>query len=262
MMHIKCIKDALRSILNLKKKEKKYWNLFKMKYSHYNNYLEYFEAIYMDEPLNKWHYFDVLPNTFLTNNISESLNAMIKRDWTNRERKPLHLFFNTLKEGIIQLSKERKSFKKDVIFPTEVKIKGSQLEEKKIFLKFKDYYFLNKNEEGKVEVEKAKKFLDLTYNNLDDFKSDVTSLVVLNWNNTSKESICYCTRGFKYGVCHHKVALEIHLKIQNKIVLIIPAKKRGRKRKSPSSLQKEEEEIIQEIGKRVKKSRPEKMPKE
>ena len=85
-----------------------YWSLFKEKFDSYDSYHDYFEKTYIDSINNKWHYYDVEPNVFLTNNICESLNASIKKDWTNRERKPLHIFFRILKEGIIEIAKEKK----------------------------------------------------------------------------------------------------------------------------------------------------------
>jgi len=41
------------------------------------------------------------------NNIGESLNLMIKRDWTHWERKLSQLFFKTLAEGIKDLLKTK-----------------------------------------------------------------------------------------------------------------------------------------------------------
>lgn len=67
---------------------------------------------------------------------------MIKRDWTNRARKPLHLFFKTLKEGLIELSKEVKPWISQVEVKTEQKLKGTELEEKKIIIRKKNYYLV------------------------------------------------------------------------------------------------------------------------
>ena len=85
----------------------KYWLLFKKKYFHYKNFTNYFEKTYINSLTNKWHYYDVEQNVMLTNNVCESLNAMIKRDWTNRERRPLHIFFDILKSGLMDLAKEK-----------------------------------------------------------------------------------------------------------------------------------------------------------
>ena len=76
--------------------------------SQYDSYFEYFEKTYVDLINNKWYYYDVEANVFLTNNICESLNPVIKRDRINIERKPLHLFFRILKEGIIDIAKDKK----------------------------------------------------------------------------------------------------------------------------------------------------------
>jgi len=86
--------DLMHSMVT-KENFETYWSLFKTKYSKYPSYIEYFQKTYIDSEFSKWHFFDVPPNTLLTNNISESLNAMIKSDWTNRERKPLHIFFKS-----------------------------------------------------------------------------------------------------------------------------------------------------------------------
>ena len=185
----------------------KYWSLFKEKYKQYQKYLEYFESTYIHSVCNKWHYFDVVPNTFLTNNISESLNAMIKRDWTNRERKPLHLFFATLVEGIKDLSKAKKLFQNEVNITTEMKIKATKLAEKDLFVKKGNYYFLKKIGDDKIDISIVERFLQLNYQDVNDLKNDYNRMHILAWNNSTKSAICYCTRGFKFGVCAHKLAL-------------------------------------------------------
>ena len=198
---------------------------------------------YVNSPLSKWHFFNTEPNTFLTNNCSESLNAMIKRDWTNRERKPFHIFLRTLKDCIFQLSLEKKTFQSEIEANTNLQTAGANLQSKNLFVNFKEYYFLKKKqEEGQVSMSQARRFVNLTYTNLKDFKSDCLNLIVLKFNNSPKSVTCFYNSGFKYGVCVHKVALEIHLKLRQKIVLLVPKKKRGRKRKAAPALSRQEDE--------------------
>ena len=71
--------DQMQSMIT-QKHFKVYWNLLKVKYADYKSYIEYFESTYINSIYNKWHYYDVKPNIFLTNNACESLNALIKRD--------------------------------------------------------------------------------------------------------------------------------------------------------------------------------------
>ena len=73
------------------------------------------------------------------------MNATIKRDWTNRERKPLHLFFEILIEGLKDLSKSRNQFKNEIEISTELKIKATKLFEKDLFIQKGNFYFLKKN---------------------------------------------------------------------------------------------------------------------
>jgi len=76
-------------------------------------------------------------------------------------------------------------------------------------------------------------------------------MYILAWNNTSKSAICYCTRGFKFGVCVHKLALEIVHGTMKKVVELVPQKKR-RKRKSPKALDKDEPQQQTKKDKRKK----------
>ena len=230
----------------------KYWILFKKKYEKYKSYTEYFESTYIQSIFNKWHFFNVPPNTFLTNNICESLNSLIKRDWTNRERKPLHIFFNILKEGLMDLSKEKKFFKYEADIPTEMKLKATQLLDKNLFTKCEGYYFLNKDETEKVSLTTAKNFLTINYNNVDDFKTDFIKLIVVSFDRNLNSAICYCSRGFKYGICHHRLALEMLHGVRNRVIVLVPAKKRGRKKKATPALDRDEE--INPVGKKVKKT--------
>ena len=50
------------------------------------DYLEYFEKIWVNGSFKFWKFFNRESNTFLTNNITESLNALIKRELTERKR--------------------------------------------------------------------------------------------------------------------------------------------------------------------------------
>jgi len=232
-----------------------YWKLFKGKYSNYKSYCEYFENTYINSIFNKWHYYDVKPNIFLTNNACESLNALIKRDWTNRERKPLHIFFNILKEGILELAKENKPWKVQVEITTELKLKATELAEKNIFVKKDNYYFLDKAEKEKAEKTKIERFANITYSNIDDFKSDFEDLIILSWDQSKKLAICYCSQGFKFGICHHKYALEIYQGTRARLVKLAPTKKRGRKRKTATALVHQHEEgEHRPPGKKVKKN--------
>ena len=83
-----------------KKHFDKYWNLFQNEFSCYSSFIEYFSQQWVCEEskTNKWMYYHCETNVLLTNNICESLNATIKRDWTNRERQPLNIFLQTLKD--------------------------------------------------------------------------------------------------------------------------------------------------------------------
>jgi len=180
---------------------KKYWELFKIKYSNYKEYLNYFEKTYISSESNKWHYFDVLPNVFLTNNICESLNATIKRDWTNRERKPFHIFLNILKEALIDLAKEGKIYKFKVEIKSEMKFLATQLEAKKLFVKKKDYYFLDKEEKKRIEINQINQYFDLKYTDVDSFQADQLSMVILRLYPSTKKATCFCKFGFTKGMC-------------------------------------------------------------
>jgi len=83
--------DAMRKSVN-QLQFNKYYDLFKAQYSHYNSFLEYFEKQWVSQSskTNKWTFYQSDSNVLMTNNICESLNATIKRDFTNRERLSLH----------------------------------------------------------------------------------------------------------------------------------------------------------------------------
>ena len=85
---------------------------------------------------------------------------------------------------------------------------------------------------------------------MDEFRSNYNKIIILKWETES--STCYCNRGFKYGVCSHRLALEIVHGKMKKVVMLAPLKKRGRKRKSPKALQYEEEQQQPKV-KRIKK---------
>ena len=223
---------------------KKYWELFKIKYSNYKEYLNYFEKTYISSESNKWHYFDVLPNVFLTNNICESLNVTIKRDWTNRERKPFHIFLNILKEALIDLAKEGKIYKFKVEIKSEMKFLVTQLEAKKLFVKKKDYYFLDKEEKKRIEINQINQYFDLKYTDVDSFQADQLSMVILRLDPSTKKATCFYKFGFTNGMCHHKLALEMNIGSLAKTVVLLPNKVRGRKRKAESAFHKQEEQIL------------------
>ena len=221
----------------------KYWQLFKKEYLIYDDYCKYFEDTYINSNCNLWHFFDVDANVFLTNNCCESLNSMIKRDWTNRERRPLHIFFKTLKDGIYQLANQNKPFIPEVEVTTNLQIEAAKLESKGLFVKFKDYYFIQKkHDEGKISMDQAKRFVNIKYSNLTDFKKDCLTMNVLKVNNTEKTVTCFCSSGFKSGVCVHKLALEINLKFRQKLVLLVPKRRRGRKRKAATAMNYQQDE--------------------
>jgi len=237
----------------------KYWAFFKTKYKKYSGYTTYFDKTYIKGAFTKWYFFDVVPNIFLTNNKCESLNTTIKRDWFNRDRKPLHLFFDCLKQELIDLTikKNLKEFK----IHTETKIRATQLEAKNIFVNKGDFNFIDKKETAKPEIAKINRFLSLIYKDVDQFKSDLFSLVILKHNSLTQSATCFCNSGLKYGICHHKLALEILKGVSKRVVMIVPKKKKGRKRKSPQAYIKEDESELskepQPQGKKVKRcSRP------
>jgi len=161
---------------------------------------------------------------------------------------------------MIELAKENKPWQDHVELTTSIKLRATELAEKTIFLKKQNYYFLEKTEKEKVDKAIVDRFINISYANLDDFKSDLHHLIILFWDNRAKLSICYCSQGFKYGMCHHKYALEITLGTCAKLVRLAPAKKRGRKRKTASALilQPGEEEP-KPPRKKVKKSARNKM---
>ena len=61
-------------------------------------------------------------------------------------------------------------------------------------------------------------------------------------NNTEKTVICFCNSGFKCGVCMHKLALKINLKFRQKLVLLVPKRRRGRKRKAATAMNYQQDE--------------------
>ena len=71
---------------------KVYWNLLKVKYADYKSYIEYFESTYINSIYNKWHYYDVKPNIFLTNNACESLNAELNKGLDQQGKEALAHF--------------------------------------------------------------------------------------------------------------------------------------------------------------------------
>jgi len=232
----------------------KYWSLFKEKYSHYQSYLDYFEKTYMTDIAGKWHYYNVRPNVFLTNNVCESLNSVIKRDWTNRERKSLHIFFNILKESLIDIAKEKRVFKTTPEINIQIKCRATDLEAKNLFINKNNYYFLKKNETEKVDMEMINRFLECDYHDIDDFKNDLLNCVILKWDPISKNASCYCKIGFTTGLCHHKLAVEMSHGVIAKTILLEPNKKRGVKRKARSALVIEEESQIVQVSKKTKKN--------
>jgi len=234
----------------------KYWTLFTNKYCNYKSYCDYFAATYINSRMNKWHFFDIEANVFLTNNICESLNATLKRDWTNRERKPLHIFFTILKDCLIDLAKENKVFKLKVEPKTDHKILASDLEKKNLFVKRNNYYFLDREEKVRPSHTMLTNYLTANYDNIEEFKSNHQSLIVLSWNSILKKATCFCRKGFLQGLCHHKIALEMTEGVIPKLLRLMPNKKRGRKRKEPLAWSKEEapnpNEIPSQKAKKVK----------
>jgi len=164
-----CI-DNLHSMIN-EKYFSHYYHLFKLHFSLYSEFLEYFEKEWVcsDSKTTKWRYFGCEPNVLMTNNICESLNASIKRDYTNREKKPLHQFIKTLKQIFIDLSLENKTIMTSLDISPKLKFAATQLEEKKVFLFRKFYYFLDRSYENKPSLDDVDNFLECKFDNLIEF---------------------------------------------------------------------------------------------
>ena len=97
---LKSIRTAMRKSVS-QQQFNKYYDLFKAQYSHYNSFLEYFEKQWVSQSskTNKWAFYLSDSNALMTNNICESLNATIKRDFTNRETAFASIFSNS-KRGV------------------------------------------------------------------------------------------------------------------------------------------------------------------
>ena len=103
-------------------------------------------------------------------------------------------------------------------------------------------------------MDQAKRFVNIKYSNLIDFKKDCLTMNVLKVNNTDKTVTCFCSSGFKSGVCVHKLALEINLKFRQKFVLLVPKRKRGSKRKAATAMNyQQDDENLEGEPERFKK---------
>ena len=96
------------------------------------------------------------------------------------------------------------------------------------------------------------RFLDLKYDSLEQFINDIKELCVLKWNKKDKAT-CYCRRGFSYGICEHKLGLEMFLKALSVPVRLKPNKRRGRKPKATSALNQESSSIQQRLRSKAKR---------
>jgi len=190
----------------------------------------------------------------------------------NRERKPLHQFLKSLKVIFLDIAKENKQIKTESLITTNMKIFASQLEAKKLFIFRRDFYFTvfprNLGSQKRIFREKQKNrilrgsnisreycihrdchsklsskmidaFLDSKFTKLEDMKDSLKKIVMLRFKRQKKKVTCFCKEGFAYDKCLHKLALEIYLGIQPRIVLLLPNKKRGRKRGATKALEKD-----------------------
>ena len=77
---------------------------------------------------------------------------------------------------------------------------------------------------------------------------------VLKVNNTEKTVTCFYNSGFKSEVWVHKLALEINLKFRQKLVFLVPKRRRGRKRKAATTMNHQQgDENFEGEPKRFKK---------
>lgn len=236
---LNCVDDMQGSITQVQ--FDKYYELFKNEYFQYQEFLDYFDTYWVSQQskTTKWRFFDMEPGIFLTNNICESLNSSLKRDYMNRERKPLHQFLKTLKDIFIDISNENKKLKESPLITTNMKITAAQIEAKKLFIFRKGYYFTHKDCHSKLSLSVIDAFLDGRYTNIADMRANLKIIVVLAFNNVKKEVTCFCKEGYTYNHCLHKMALEIYLGVRERIVLLQPNKRRGRKRRATKALEKE-----------------------
>ena len=222
---------------------------------HPTQFLEYFEKMWVSEEssTNKWHYYNCEANVFTTNNICESLNASIKRDYTNRERKPLHQFMKVLKDIFIDIfnEKNKNKFETSINISNKMKADATVVAEKKLFVAKNDFYFIAKDLKTKIKTKDIEKLINLNFTSLEDFQQVIYRIVTLKWDQNTKKATCFCHEGFTYGKCIHKCALEILNGSLNKLVQLKANKKRGVKRKNPKALIMEVQQIS---AKRVKRS--------
>ena len=218
-----------------------YYQLFKSEYFQYQEFINHFETNWVSSQskTTSWRYFDSKPGGFLTNNICESLNSSLKRDYMNRERKPLHQFLKSLKVIFLDIAKENKQIKTESLITTNMKIFASQLEAKKLFIFRRDFYFIHRDCHSKLSLKMIDAFLDRKFTKLEDMKDSLKKIVMLRFKKQKKKVTCFCKEGFTYDKCLHKLALEIYLGIEPRIVLLLPNKKRGRKRRATKALEKD-----------------------
>ena len=121
-----------------------------------------------------------------------------------------------------------------------MKLKASVIASKKISVSRRGPYYIDTKLQERLEFDLIDRYLDLDYDSLQDFDADLKRLCMLKWDRAKKKAKCYCLEGFLYGICQHKVALEMFLGSVSRPIILQANKKRGRKRKAEGALQRDE----------------------
>ena len=232
-----------------------YWNLFSKHYSKSSSFIEYFKKQWLSEDSKtfRWHYFNCEPNVFMTNNICESLNSSIKRDWTNCEKQPLHLFLKTLRDVFFDVALAKVELKTTVEYPGDLKQRAAILSQKALFIFRNGRYYIEEKGTKKLTFAAIDKFMGATYTTLKEFKEGIEQICTLTWDQRKKIANCFCRSGFTYGVCFHKLALEMFLGSLSRPISLVKTQRRGRKKKASKALIKDEDGIFEEPPKKQTK---------
>ena len=82
-------------------------------------------------------------------------------------------FLKTLKLIFLDLAGEKKLIKSSSDIPSKLKVEAAKLEEKKLFLFRKSYYFLAKDCESKASFEDIDMFMNCEFESLEEFQKNL-----------------------------------------------------------------------------------------
>ena len=83
-------------------------------------------------------------------------------------------------------------------------------------------------------------FMNCKFESLQEFQKNLQKLIILKWDVKAKVCICYCREGYTKGFCIHSLALEILKGKIQKMILLMPNKKKGRKHKASKALSQDQ----------------------